>query len=49
MPLVNLPNSMMRIYRIPGNYQAEKIQGFPFILCGHRNGSAGLIMPYKWK
>jgi predicted alpha-1,2-mannosidase len=47
VPLVNLPNSMMRIYRIPGNYQAEKIQGFPFILCGHRNGSAGLIMPYS--
>jgi len=45
VPLVNLPNSMMRIYRIPGNYLAEKIQGFPFILCGHRNGSAGLLMP----
>jgi len=47
VPLVNLPNSMMRIYRMPGNYQAEKIQGFPFILCGHRNGSAGLLMPYS--
>jgi predicted alpha-1,2-mannosidase len=47
VPLVNLPNSMMRIYRMPGNYQAEKIRGFPFILCGHRNGSAGLLMPYS--
>ena len=45
VPLVNLPNSMMRIYRMPGNYQAEKISGFPFILCGHRNGTAGLLMP----
>ena len=45
VPLVNLPNSMMRIHRIPGNYQAEKIKGFPFILCGHRNGTAGLLMP----
>ena len=45
VPLVNLPNSMMRIHRIPGNYQAEKIQGFPFMLVGHRNGTAGLIMP----
>ncbi|MCX5719385.1 MAG: GH92 family glycosyl hydrolase [Nitrospirae bacterium] len=45
VPLVNLPNSMMRIYRLPGNYQAEKINGFPFILCGHRNGTAGLLMP----
>jgi predicted alpha-1,2-mannosidase len=49
VPLVNLPNSMMRIHRIPGNYQAEKIKGFPFILCGHRNGSAGLLMPSSGK
>jgi len=45
VPLVNLPNSMMRIHRLPGGYQAEKISGFPFILCGHRNGTAGLLMP----
>jgi predicted alpha-1,2-mannosidase len=45
IPLVNLPNSMMRIHRLPGNYQAEKVNGFPFILCGHRNGTAGLLMP----
>ena len=45
VPLVNLPNSMMRIHRLPGNYQAEKINGFPFILCGHRQGTAGLLMP----
>ena len=25
VPLVNLPNSMMRINRLPGNYQAEQI------------------------
>ena len=49
VPLVNLPNSMMRIHRIPGNYQAEKIKGFPFILCGHRNGTAGLLMPSSGK
>jgi predicted alpha-1,2-mannosidase len=45
VPLVSLPNSMMRIHRIPGNYQAEKIEGFPFIVCGHRNGTAGFLMP----
>ena len=45
VPLVSRPNSMMRIYRMPGNYQAEKINGFPFILCGHRNGTAGVLMP----
>lgn len=49
VPLVNLPNSMMRVHRIPGNYQAEKIKGFPFILCGHRNGTAGLLMPSAGK
>jgi predicted alpha-1,2-mannosidase len=45
VPLVNMPNSMMRIHRLPGYYQAEKVDGFPFILCGHRNGTAGLLMP----
>lgn len=45
VPLVSLPNSMMRLYRMPGNYQAEKVIGFPFVLCGHRNGTAGLLMP----
>ena len=45
VPLVNLPNSMMRIHRLPGNYLAEKISGYPFILCGHRNGTAGILMP----
>lgn len=49
VPLVNLPNSMMRVHRLPGNYQAEKVSGFPFILCGHRNGTAGLLMPASGK
>ena len=49
VPLVSLPNSMMRIHRLPGDYQAEKINGFPFILCGHRNGTAGLLMPTAGK
>jgi predicted alpha-1,2-mannosidase len=49
VPLVNLPNSMMRIHRLPGNYLAEKIKGFPFILCGHRNGTTGLLMPTSGK
>jgi predicted alpha-1,2-mannosidase len=49
VPLVNMPNSMMRIHRLPGNYQTEKINGFPFILCGHRNGTAGLLMPSSGK
>jgi predicted alpha-1,2-mannosidase len=49
VPLVDLPNSMMRIYRMPGNYLAEKISGFPLILCGHRNGTAGLLMPSSGK
>jgi predicted alpha-1,2-mannosidase len=49
VPLINLPNSMMRIHRLPGNYQAEKISGFPFMLVGHRNGTAGLLMPVAGK
>jgi predicted alpha-1,2-mannosidase len=49
VPLVNLPNSMMRIHRLPGNYLSEKIKGFPFILCGHRNGTAGLLIPTSGK
>lgn len=49
VPLVNLPNCMMRIHRLPGSYQSEKIKGFPFILCGHRNGTAGLLIPSAGK
>jgi predicted alpha-1,2-mannosidase len=49
VPLINLPNSMMRIHRFPGNYQSEKISGFPFLLVGHRNGTAGLLMPVSGK
>jgi predicted alpha-1,2-mannosidase len=49
VPLVSLPNSMMRIHRLPGNYQAEKIDGFPFIVCGHRTGNSGLLMPTAGK
>jgi predicted alpha-1,2-mannosidase len=49
VPLVNLPNSMMRIHRLPGKYQAEKILGFPFMVVGHRNGTAGLLMPVSGK
>ena len=45
VPLVTLPNSMMRVHRLPGNYLAEKISGYPFILCGYRNGTAGILMP----
>lgn len=49
VPLVDLPNGMMRVHRLPGNYQSEKIKGFPFIICGHRNGTAGLLMPSSGK
>jgi predicted alpha-1,2-mannosidase len=49
VPLVSLPNSMMRVHRLPGKYQAEKIAGFPFMLVGHRNGTAGLLMPVSGK
>ncbi len=49
VPLVNLPNSMMRIHKLPGKYQAEKISGFPFMLVAHRNGTAGLLMPVAGK
>ena len=45
VPLVNRPNNMMRIHRLPGNYLSEVVTGFPFILCGHRMGTVGLLMP----
>ncbi len=45
VPLVDLPDGMMRVYRLPGSYLPELINGFPLILCGHRNGTAGLLMP----
>jgi predicted alpha-1,2-mannosidase len=49
VPLVSLPNGMMRVFRIPGSYLPERVNGFPLILCGHRNGSAGLLMPTAGK
>ncbi len=29
VPLVNLPNSMMRIHKIPGNYQSDWLPEIP--------------------
>ncbi|HKK41232.1 MAG TPA: GH92 family glycosyl hydrolase, partial [Bacteroidales bacterium] len=49
VPLVDLPDGMMRVYRTPGSYLPERVDGFPFILCGHRNGTAGLLMPAAGK
>jgi len=45
VPLVSVPNSMMRVHKMPGEYQSEKINGFPFIVCNHRLGTIGLLMP----
>lgn len=45
VPLVHLPNSMMRVHRMPGDFLAEKISHFPLVVCGHRAGSVGCLMP----
>jgi predicted alpha-1,2-mannosidase len=49
VPLVDLPNSMMRVHRLPGRYLSERVSGFPFIVAGHRHGTAGLLMPVSGK
>jgi predicted alpha-1,2-mannosidase len=45
VPLVSLPNSMMRVHRMPGSYESEFISGFPIVLSGHRMPATGLLIP----
>ena len=58
LPLVHLPNSMMRIARQPQGYDKEYISYFPVNIISHRMGTAGKIMitsgevntdPETWK
>ncbi|BAX81398.1 GH92 family glycosyl hydrolase [Labilibaculum antarcticum] len=44
IPLVHLPNSMMRISKEPNGYQSEKITHFPFSIVSHRKGIIGKFM-----
>ena len=44
IPLVHLPNSMMRISKEPNGYQSEKISHFPFSIVSHRKGIIGKFM-----
>lgn len=44
IPLVHLPNSMMRIAKEPKGYQSEKITHFPFSIVSHRKGTIGKFM-----
>ena len=44
LPLVHLPNSMMRISRQPQGYDQEKITHFPINIVSHRMATIGRIM-----
>ncbi len=44
LPLVHLPNSMMRISKEPKGYQSTKITHFPFSIVSHRKGTIGKFM-----
>ena len=44
LPLVHLPNSMMRISRQPKGYQSEQIDYFPIQIYSYRFGMVGKIM-----
>ncbi len=44
LPLVHLPNSMVRISRQPQGYNQEKITHFPINIISHRMAAAGRIM-----
>jgi len=44
LPLVHLPNSMMRISRQPRGYDQERIIHFPINLISHRMAAVGRIM-----
>jgi predicted alpha-1,2-mannosidase len=44
IPLVHLPNSMMRISRQPKGFQSERISYFPIQIYSHRFGMIGKLM-----
>jgi len=44
LPLVHLPNSMMRIAKQPQGYDQEKITYFPINIVSHRVGTVGRLM-----
>ena len=44
LPLVHLPNSMMRLSRQPQGYQQEVISYFPISIVSHRVGTVGRLM-----
>jgi len=44
LPLVHLPNSMMRLAKQPQGYDHEKISYFPINIVSHRVGTVGRLM-----
>jgi predicted alpha-1,2-mannosidase len=44
-PTVQLPNQMMRMYPLRGDYIDDQITGFPLIIVSHRLGEAFSIKP----
>ena len=47
LPLIHLPNSMMRISKQPQGYDQEKITHFPINIVSHRMAAVGRIMVTK--
>jgi predicted alpha-1,2-mannosidase len=39
-PTTHLPNSMLRVYPVRGDYTSEYVNGLPIAVIGHRGGSA---------
>lgn len=46
-PIVNLPNSMLRVYPQRGDYTSDKIHGLPLIQISHRGSFAFNLSPFQ--
>jgi predicted alpha-1,2-mannosidase len=48
-PTVHLPNSLMRIYPMRGDFTGDRLEALPVIVTTHRETSAFSISPYSGK
>jgi predicted alpha-1,2-mannosidase len=46
-PAVHLPNSMMRVFPVRGDYTGNVLQGLPLIVTNHRSASTLNITPFQ--
>jgi predicted alpha-1,2-mannosidase len=46
-PTVHLPNSMMRVFPVRGDYTGNRLKGLPLIVTNHRSASSLNVVPFQ--